>query len=124
MKVAEGTLDWKKISWILDEKNYGLDEIISHILPKILDSSKNFISAKSNISTVQQRLSSLLQTTTKKQEPLSSCFIIAQLIPLHLFFPNKITHALLPLPLDQYNLEGQIRRKSYQLNKHLAILYP
>lgn len=39
-KVAEDLLDWKKISWLLDEANYGLDEIIPHILPKILDDSK------------------------------------------------------------------------------------
>lgn len=41
-KVDEGILDWKNISWLLSEGNYGLDEIIPHILPKILDSSKKF----------------------------------------------------------------------------------
>ncbi|WP_459500634.1 NUDIX hydrolase [Bacillus sp. C1] len=39
-KVAEGVLDWKKLSWLLDKNNYGVDEIIPHILPNILDNSK------------------------------------------------------------------------------------
>jgi 8-oxo-dGTP diphosphatase len=35
-KVEEGILDWKKISWLLEDKNFGAGEMIPHYLPNIL----------------------------------------------------------------------------------------
>ncbi|KEZ51322.1 NUDIX hydrolase [Metabacillus indicus] len=36
-RVAEGILDWKKISWLLDDHNFGVGEMIPHFLPHILN---------------------------------------------------------------------------------------
>jgi 8-oxo-dGTP diphosphatase len=36
-KVDEGILDWKKISWLLDDKNFGVGEMIPHFLPNLLN---------------------------------------------------------------------------------------
>jgi 8-oxo-dGTP diphosphatase len=36
-KVDEGILDWKKISWLLEDKNYGVGEMIPHFLPNVLN---------------------------------------------------------------------------------------
>ncbi len=41
-KVDEGILDWKKISWILEDKNYGVGEMIPHYLPSILNNEKKY----------------------------------------------------------------------------------
>ncbi|WP_404468926.1 NUDIX hydrolase [Sutcliffiella horikoshii] len=35
-KTIEGILDWKKVSWLLEEKNYGVGEMIPHYLPILL----------------------------------------------------------------------------------------
>lgn|SRR5690606_38194794 len=36
-KVDEGILDWKKISWLLEDNNFGVGEMIPHYLPNILN---------------------------------------------------------------------------------------
>ncbi|MBO1580649.1 hypothetical protein J4P91_13620 [Bacillus sp. XF8] len=41
-KTTEGILDWKSVSWILSEYNYGVGEMIPHFLPKLLNSPEIF----------------------------------------------------------------------------------
>jgi 8-oxo-dGTP diphosphatase len=41
-KVNEGILDWKKVSWLLEEKNYGVGEMIPHFLPNVLNDEKKY----------------------------------------------------------------------------------
>lgn len=41
-KVEEGILDWKKISWILEDKNFGVGEMIPHYLPNILNDDRRY----------------------------------------------------------------------------------
>lgn len=41
-KVDEGILDWKKISWLLEDKNFGVGEMIPHFLPNILNDEKKY----------------------------------------------------------------------------------
>ncbi|SEB05208.1 8-oxo-dGTP diphosphatase [Thalassobacillus cyri] len=41
-KVDEGILDWKKIQWILEDKNFGVGEMIPHFLPDILNEEKKY----------------------------------------------------------------------------------
>lgn len=36
-KIDEGILDWKKISWLLEDKNFGVGEMIPYYLPDILN---------------------------------------------------------------------------------------
>ncbi|MGD6795967.1 NUDIX hydrolase [Metabacillus indicus] len=36
-RVSEGILDWKKITWLLDEQNYGVGEMIPHFLSNMLN---------------------------------------------------------------------------------------
>src|SRR5699024_12689476 len=36
-KTDEGILDWKKITWLLEDKNFGVGEMIPHYLPNILN---------------------------------------------------------------------------------------
>ncbi|HEK9098854.1 TPA: 8-oxo-dGTP diphosphatase [Bacillus pseudomycoides] len=36
-KTTEGILDWKDVSWILSEYNYGVGKMIPHFLPKMLN---------------------------------------------------------------------------------------
>lgn len=36
-KVDEGILDWKKISWLLDNENFGVGEMIPYFLPTVLN---------------------------------------------------------------------------------------
>ncbi len=38
-KIAEGILDWKNISWLLSERNFGVGQMIPHFLPTILQNS-------------------------------------------------------------------------------------
>ncbi len=38
-KVREGILDWKKISWLVDDQNLGTGEMIPHYLPNLLSNS-------------------------------------------------------------------------------------
>lgn len=38
-KVDEGILDWKSVSWLLSEKNFGVGEMIPYFLPAILNNS-------------------------------------------------------------------------------------
>ncbi|MBO8171567.1 MAG: 8-oxo-dGTP diphosphatase [Bacillaceae bacterium] len=38
-KVNEGILDWKKISWLLSGKNFGVGEMIPRYLPTMLQNS-------------------------------------------------------------------------------------
>ncbi len=40
-KTDEGILDWKKITWLLEAKNYGSGEMIRHYLPYVLNDEKN-----------------------------------------------------------------------------------
>mgnify|MGYP001106087158 CR=1 FL=1 len=35
-KVSEGILDWKSISWILSDYNYGVGEMLPKLLPEVL----------------------------------------------------------------------------------------
>ncbi|KMK78064.1 NUDIX hydrolase [Alkalihalobacillus pseudalcaliphilus] len=37
--VDEGILDWKRISWLFGEKNFGEGEMLPHFLPTILNNS-------------------------------------------------------------------------------------
>ncbi|WP_369899609.1 NUDIX domain-containing protein [Bacillus manliponensis] len=39
IKIDEGILDWKEISWLLSEYNYGVGEMITHFLPYVLHDS-------------------------------------------------------------------------------------
>lgn len=41
-KVYEGILDWKKISWLLKDKNFGVGEMLPHYLPKILFDERRY----------------------------------------------------------------------------------
>lgn len=41
-KVDEGILDWKKISWLLEDQNFGVGEMIPHFLPTILSDDKKY----------------------------------------------------------------------------------
>ncbi len=41
-KVDEGILDWKKISWLLEDKNFGVGEMLPHFLPTILNDEKKY----------------------------------------------------------------------------------
>jgi 8-oxo-dGTP diphosphatase len=41
-KVNEGILDWKKVSWLLEDKNFGVGEMIPHFLPNILNDEKKY----------------------------------------------------------------------------------
>ncbi|MEQ2526318.1 8-oxo-dGTP diphosphatase [Bacillaceae bacterium CLA-AA-H227] len=41
-KTEEGILDWKKISWLLAEKNYGVGEMIPQYLPITLNDDKKY----------------------------------------------------------------------------------
>ncbi|MEC5425875.1 8-oxo-dGTP diphosphatase [Virgibacillus sp. C22-A2] len=36
-KMDEGILDWKKVTWLLEDKNFGVGEMIPHFLPNILN---------------------------------------------------------------------------------------
>ncbi|MGN7410922.1 NUDIX hydrolase [Sporosarcina sp. SAFN-010] len=38
-KTDEGILDWKKITWLLEDKNFGVGEMIPHYLPNVLKNS-------------------------------------------------------------------------------------
>lgn len=41
-KTEEGILDWKEISWLLAEKNYGVGELIPKFLPRLLGEESNY----------------------------------------------------------------------------------
>ncbi|MBJ8032008.1 8-oxo-dGTP diphosphatase [Bacillus cereus group sp. N21] len=41
-KIDEGILDWKKISWLLEDQNYGVGEMVPHFLPNILNDDKKY----------------------------------------------------------------------------------
>ncbi|WP_078596233.1 NUDIX hydrolase [Evansella clarkii] len=41
-KVDEGILDWKKVSWLLEDKNFGVGEILPHTLPIILNNELKY----------------------------------------------------------------------------------
>lgn len=36
-KTDEGILDWKKITWLLEDKNFGVGEMIPHYLPSLIN---------------------------------------------------------------------------------------
>jgi 8-oxo-dGTP diphosphatase len=36
-KTDEGILDWKSVSWLLSDGNYGIDVMIPQVLPKVLN---------------------------------------------------------------------------------------
>lgn len=38
IKVDEGILDWKTITWLLSDRNFGVGEMIPHFLPVLLKS--------------------------------------------------------------------------------------
>ncbi|MBP1949707.1 NUDIX hydrolase [Virgibacillus litoralis] len=38
----EGTLDWKKLSWVLHDENLGVIENIKYFLPKMLDEQNTY----------------------------------------------------------------------------------
>lgn len=42
-KVSEGILDWKEISWILSDYNYGVGEMIPNFLPELLHNKLSLI---------------------------------------------------------------------------------
>ncbi|WP_129688515.1 NUDIX hydrolase [Gottfriedia acidiceleris] len=41
LKTDEGILDWKKIDWVIDEKNQGVGECIPYFLPILLNNERN-----------------------------------------------------------------------------------
>lgn len=50
-KTDEGILDWKKITWLLEDKNFGVGEMIPHYLPNVLkksDSCNHFCLIRNN----------------------------------------------------------------------------
>lgn len=40
--IDEGILDWKKITWLLEDKNLGVGEMLPHFLPNILYKDKKY----------------------------------------------------------------------------------
>lgn len=41
IKINEGILDWKKIDWVLDDRNQGVGECIPYFLPIFLNDERN-----------------------------------------------------------------------------------
>lgn len=41
IKINEGILDWKKIDWVLDDRNQGVGECIPYFLPILLNDERN-----------------------------------------------------------------------------------
>jgi 8-oxo-dGTP diphosphatase len=64
-KTDEGILDWKSVSWLLSDGNYGIDVMLPQLLPKILN---GFSKYEHNFVILNNKITEYKSTELKPKE--------------------------------------------------------